>query len=97
MAHDGDTHTGQSEQHHFRQRGVAQPYGTVERRLILRVLAFRHEPRVPEMRRDSGDMVLNQPFGQNQQRNRDQEARVGCDVVQEGNSHVVSDRQALRR
>jgi hypothetical protein len=49
------------------------------------------------MRRDSSDMGFNQPFGQNQQRNRHQEARVCGKVMQEGDSHVVPDRQALRR
>jgi hypothetical protein len=97
VASDDDTDTGQSEQHHFRQGGIAQPEGTVDRRLIRRVLAFRHESRVYEMRRGSSDMGFNQPFGQNQQWNRDQEAGVGGEVGQEGDAYVVPDRQSLRR
>ena len=40
-------------------------------------------------------MAFDQPFGQNQQRNRHQQPRVGCEVMQEGDAYVVPDRQSL--
>ena len=76
-------------------RVESQPSAPVQRSLVSRQIAFWNEPGVNEMGHDFGHAAFNQSFGQNEERNRDQEARISREVVQEWQSHFVPDRQPL--
>src|SRR5215831_6077520 len=56
---------------------------------------FRNESSVKKMGCDLSQVPLNRPFGHNQDRNSNQGTSVSREVIQEGDSHAVPDRESL--